>query len=175
MNFWCDMVFEVKTWEGLKQSKETTCNTPYYISLPRLKQCKETNVIFKWFITNENYRSANNRFCVKFGLVVWSYRVKRVSPSTKKCQPLIESYRFVLDSKWSPIKKNFCAVLGILGVFHENKRKPEGFGIKRDNKIQKLSHSKNQNALPEYRHCFKQQLTKHRIIEILKRSKLHAA
>lgn len=109
MNFWCDMVFEVKTWEGLKQSKETTCNTPYYISLPRLKQCKETNVIFKWFITNENYRSANNRFRVKFGLVVWSYRVKRVSPSTKKCQPLIESYRFVLDSKWSPIKKKISA------------------------------------------------------------------
>ena len=72
-------------------------------------------------------------------------------------------------------KKNLCAVLGILGVFHKNKRKPEGFGIKRDNKIQKLSHSKNQKALLEYRHCFKQQLTKHRIIEILKRSKLHAA
>lgn len=107
MNFWCDMVFKVKTWEGLKQSKET--NTPYYISFPRLKHCKETNVIFKWFITNENYRSANNRFRVKFGLVVWSYRVKRVSSSTKKCQPLIESYRFVLDSKWSPIKKKISA------------------------------------------------------------------
>ena len=107
MNFWCDMVFEVKTWEGLKQSEET--NTAYYISFLWLKQCKETNVIFKWFITNENYRSANNIFRVKFDLVVWSYRVKRVSFSTKKCQPLIESYRFVLDSKWSPIKKKISA------------------------------------------------------------------
>lgn len=123
MNFWCDMVFEVKTWEGLKQSKETTCNAPYYISLPRLKQCKETNVIFKWFITNENYRSANNRFCVKFGLVVWSYRVKRVSPSTKKCQPLIESYRFVLDSKWSPIKKKFLRRLGNFGGVSRKQKK----------------------------------------------------
>ena len=116
-------------------------NTPYYISFPRLN----VNVIFKWFITNENYRSANNRFRMKFGLVVWSYRVKRVSSSTKKCQPLIESYRFVLDSKWSPIKKNFCAVLGILGVFHENKRKPEGFGIKRqqDSKVITFEESKS--------------------------------
>lgn len=103
MNFWCDMVFEVKTWEGLKQSKETTCNTPYYISFPRLKQCKETNIIFKWLITNENYRSANNRFRVKFGLVVWSYRVKRVSPSTKKMSAVD---RKLLLRSWLEVKSN---------------------------------------------------------------------
>lgn len=128
MNFWCDMVFEVQTWEGLKQSKET--NTAYYISFPWLKQCKETNVIFKWFITNENYRSANNIFRVKFGLVVWSYRVKRVSFSTKKCQPLIESYRFVLDSKWSPIKKISAPSWEFWGCFTKTKESQKDLALR---------------------------------------------